>query len=84
MAHNPSDAMVRLMHVAVSGVSTLVGIALCGVGAVFAFTTGDGSGRATGYTLMIAGFLLFSAAGGRTLYLVIDWRRHRSERSGRP
>ncbi|MBL8693774.1 MAG: hypothetical protein JNJ88_06705 [Planctomycetes bacterium] len=88
MAHHPSDAMRRLLAVAVGGVATLAGIALCGAGLLIwagAREPGASDGwRIAGVALAAAGGLLFLGAGVVTGWLVVDWRRNRDERSNRP
>lgn len=88
MAHNPSDAMARLLNVALGGVLTLIGIAVTGTGlfvTVASSEPGNSNGWRIGGIVVIAiGLLIFLAGGIRTVYLVIDWRRHRGERSPRP
>lgn len=88
MAHHPSDAMRRLLAVAVGGVATLVGIALGGAGLlIWAGSREPGATegwRLAGATLAGVGGLLFLGAGVVTGWLVFDWRRNRAERSNRP
>ncbi|MFN0204812.1 MAG: hypothetical protein ACKVS6_00695 [Planctomycetota bacterium] len=88
MAHNPSDAMTRLLNVALGGVLTLIGIAATGAGwlvTVASSEPGNSEGwRIGGMVVMGAGILIFLVGAIRTVYLVVDWRRHRDERSPRP
>lgn len=88
MAHNPSDAMARLLGVALGGLAALAGIALAGAGALILLGTREpGVWRfwgLVGFALAALGALLFLAAGGVTVWLVIDWRRRRADRSARP
>lgn len=81
MAHNPSDATVRLMHVAVSGVSTLLSLAVAAVGAIYHFADKNNI-YATG--VFIVGVAAAAACGLRTAFLVFEWRKHRGERGPRP
>lgn len=81
MAHNPSDAMVRLMRVAVSGVATLLGIAVSGIGA--AISVADLK-NIYGTGILVAGLAITIACGLRTAFLVVDWRKNRNENSSRP
>jgi hypothetical protein len=87
VAHNPSDAMDRLLRVAVAGVGTLVSLGICGFGVMMIFgSRGSASGGAEllGWIIAAAGAAGFLGFGGRTLFLVMDWRRNRGDRSNRP
>jgi hypothetical protein len=88
VAHNPSDAMVRLLHVALSGVLMLCSLVIAASGLVLTVGAREPGGgaplRSLGIVLLAVGGAGFLVSGGRTLWLVIDWRRHRGERSHRP
>ncbi|HKE00374.1 MAG TPA: hypothetical protein VKE69_05140 [Planctomycetota bacterium] len=88
MAHNPSDASVRLMNVAVAGVLSLVGLAILGAALVVHLASRE-PGAETGWSLGSAvlaslGGVVFVGAAARTIALVVDWRRNRGDRSHRP
>lgn len=88
MAHNPSDAMVRLLRVAVGGVGTLVAIGVAGVGLLMVLALrepGDhGAARFVAWGVLGAGVAGALGAGGWTVYSIAEWRRHRDDRSPRP
>ena len=83
MAHNPSDAMVRLLHVAVSGVGVLLSLAVAAFGALMTRLDSETEYH-WGMILLVAGGAGFLVSGGWVAWLVVDWRRHREERSSRP
>ena len=88
MAHNPSDAMVRLLRVAIGGVGMLVSFAVTAAGVILVMglrEPGDhGAFVYIAWATLTAGVLGILSFGGYTLYLVVDWRRNRGERSHRP
>lgn len=88
MAHQPSDAMVRLLRVAVAGVGTLVAIGVAGVGLLMVLSLrepGDhGAAQFVAWGVLGAGVAGVLGAGGWTVVSIVDWRRRRDERSPRP
>ncbi|MBI3820593.1 MAG: hypothetical protein HY286_18025 [Planctomycetes bacterium] len=82
MAHNPSDATIRLMQVAISGVGTLISIAVAGGGMIAQLD--DGIGKPYGRLLMFGGGAAALVCGSWTAWLVRDWRKHRDQNSNRP
>jgi membrane-bound ClpP family serine protease len=80
--------MDRLLNVALSGVLTLIGLAVTAAGLAVLVGTREPGTESRWYTIglvaLVAGACVFLGAGVRTLYLVIQWRRQRGERSARP
>jgi hypothetical protein len=80
--------MVRLLHVAIGGVCMLVSLVIAGFGLMVTLgnrvPAAEGALRWVGFGLLAAGVGGFLVSGGIVLWLIVDWRRHRGERSHRP
>ncbi len=80
--------MLRLISVAVWGVLTLLSIGVAAAGLLMRLAAREpgveNSWSTLGLVIAIAGAVVAASSGGRTIWLVIDWRRGRDERSSRP